>query len=115
MKIDHEAELKGQQIALVKQCESQKQITEDVSHDYQTKLSTLNRRIANLKRLYGQTARCVPVAKPTTGHDATANGRKHVRENGILAERLIEYAGEAEQYRLQLKACQSFINKERGK
>lgn len=104
----HRMEMQVQQTALVAQCEADKQITQEVSHDYQTKIDALNRRLADLKRV--RPSVCVPVTKPTSGHNA-GTGAEPPRSHGLTSDALLDYAAEAERYRLQLIGCQDFIKK----
>lgn len=102
--------LASQQEALVKQCEDSKKITEEVSREYQNKIAALNSRVADLRM---RPAKCLPVTKPTAGHDGKTNGAESIRPHGVDAGFLIDYAAEAEKYRLQLIACQEFVRRER--
>jgi hypothetical protein len=102
--------LASQQAALIKQCEDSKKITMEVSREYQSKITALNGRVAALRL---RPAKCVPVTKPATGHNGEASGNEPARPHGVDAGFLIDYAGEAEKYRLQLISCQDFVRKER--
>jgi hypothetical protein len=100
--------MEAQAYALHKQCSEDKQITTEVSHDYQTQLADLAAQLAAVKRV--RPSACVPVARPTTGRDA-ANGAGHAEGNAVNSDTLFDYAGTAEKYRRQLNACQNFITK----
>ena len=104
------AHLRNIAVAETKQiviCNQQKAITTEVSHDYQSKIADLNRRVSQLKRVRS----CVPIeGSPATGHDA-AGGNKLHGPHGVPSDALIDFAAEAEQTRLKLNACQSFIRK----
>lgn len=91
-------------------CQSDQKLTEGVSNDYQTRIRSLNRQLADLKRVRDN-PRCTPVADPASGRDAGTGAGKPAGQDGIRADWLLDFAAEAEQYRLQLIACQSFIHK----
>lgn len=84
-------------------------ITEETSNE----LEAANAKLANdLNRLRKRPARCVPIApRPSGERDEGSQPRKHVRANGISDQWLYEYAAEAEGYRLQVIACQKFVNR----
>jgi hypothetical protein len=103
----HTAEIERLRNDLIAQCEADKKITSEVSNELQKRLAGLNNRLATLKRV--QPSACVPVTNAASGHDATAAAGQPVRAHGINAASLYDFAGEAEQYRLQLIACQDFI------
>jgi uncharacterized protein len=105
-----ESALKDQQEALVKACEADKKKTAEVSRAYQDKIAALNSRVAALRM---RPAKCVPVASPTGGRNGETSGTEPVRAHGVDAGFLIDYAAEAEKYRLQLISCQEFIRLER--
>lgn len=102
--------LASQQEALVKQCEDDKKITTEVSREYQNKIADLNSRVAALRM---RPAKCLPVTKPAAGYDGKTSGTEPIRPHGVDAGFLIDYAAEAEKYRLQLIACQEFVRRER--
>lgn len=93
-------------------CDKAQQITEGVSHDYQTQLSALNNKLAALKRVRAKPG-CVPIADTSTRHDGATNTGKLSGPHGIRPDWLYDTAAEADKYRLQLIACQEFIKKER--
>lgn len=96
--------------ATSKACQDDQKLTEGISNDYQTKIRSLNRQLAGLKRVRDN-PNCAPVADTASGRDAKAGAGQPSGQNGIRAEWLLDYAAEAEQYRLQLIACQDFITK----
>lgn len=108
IELQHAMDMNAQQTALQEQCRKDKAITTETSHDYQQTLSNLTDQLAALKRL--QPSRCVmPAASAAPRcHDA-AGGGKSAEQNGVDTDTLYDFAGEAERYRLQLIACQSFI------
>lgn len=111
--IRHDKELKSQAVAFLQQCKDEKAITERVAHDFQNKISGLNARLADARRLYDNA--CVNVIADTSGSsDGKAASREPSGSNvagiKIRAGNLIDLAGEGEKYRLQLISCQTFIS-----
>jgi hypothetical protein len=103
----HERELSSQASELQAHCEEEKKITKDVSHEYQTKLSSLNAQLARLKRVQSH---CI-VPGTAGGRDGEAERGKPSGPDGVSTAWLLEFAGEAERYRLQLISCQDFIRR----
>lgn len=111
--VDHQKALTAPQIAKAistanAECEKGKQLSKEISNDYQNKIAGLNKRIADLKRL--RPSVCVPVSAAAPGRNA-ATGSVASGQNGIDAGTLLDYAADAERYRLQLSSCQDFINR----
>lgn len=107
----HARELTAQAGRIEKICQQAQSITAEVSNDYQTKLSALDKRLADLKRLQ----RCVPVNHPADaagGRDAAPGHGQLPGPDGVYSDVLYDFAADAEKVRLQLIACQSFIRKE---
>ena len=103
-----ERALKAQSEALIAQCNTDKQLTSEVSKEYENKISTLSNRVAALKRL--SATKCVSVTSPARIADgSTADGLPNV--DGIPADTLIDYAGEAEKQRQQLISLQEFVGR----
>lgn len=94
----------------LEQCTTDKALTHEVSNDYQTRIRSLNRQLVELKRLRDKPD-CVPVSTPPGGRDAGSGTGKPSGQDGVRSEWLLDYAAEAEQYRLQLISCQDFINR----
>lgn len=94
----------------LKNCQDDQKLTQGVSNVYQTKIRSLNRQLADIKRVRDNPG-CTPVANTTGGRDASAGTGQPFGQDGIRAEWLLDYAAEAEQYRLQLISCQEFIQK----
>lgn len=94
--------------AEINQCNADKVLTEKVSNDYQKSVNSLR---GQLKRLRDN-PHCVPVEPSGTpsGDNGTAAGTKLSGTDGIRAEYLIDFAGSAEEVRLKLLGCQSFVN-----
>lgn len=94
--------------AQAEQCEKNKQITEKVSNDYQNNLAKLN---LDLGRLRKRPATCIAVqsTSDSSGHNGSDFRQFNVRPYGISDQWLYDYAGDAERYRIQLNACQTFV------
>lgn len=108
----HAKELSDQKTTLIAECETDKTITKEASNDYQKKLSDTQRQLDDLKRV--RPARCVPVStpRPAAGCDGAAGNEKPSgTDGGISSTALLDFAGEAEKYRIQLISCQDFITK----
>lgn len=101
--------LEDQEKELKAACAADKEITKGVSHDFQTKNALLHADIGRLNRLY-DTA-CVPVTGTAAGHNAATGTGKPVAADGVNAQALLTFAGDAEGYRLQLIGCQDFIGR----
>jgi hypothetical protein len=103
------AALTDQATKLQGQCDADKAITKGVSDDYQKKLDVLNDQLAALR--VREPARCIAVSTPVAaaGRHGAAGTGKPAGQNGVTAQTLYDFAGEAERYRLQLISCQSFI------
>jgi len=110
LKAKHELAVKAAVAAANAICEADKQLTTEVSNDYQNQVSNLNTQLARLKRLYNS-AKCVPVTRAPSGRDATASQGKPAGQSGLSAEWIVDLAGDGEKYRQQLIACQDFITK----
>lgn len=52
-------------------CDKAQQITEGVSHEYQTQLTDLNDKLAALKRVRAH-PQCIPIDPPACGRDGRA-------------------------------------------
>lgn len=106
----HREALASQASKLEKQCEADKVLTSEVSNGYQTRLASLADQLARARRVRHT---CVPVAPVTPGgRDAAPGIEQPVRPDvGVTADALLDYAAEAERYRLQLLSCQEFITR----
>lgn len=104
------AELAEQANTLRAQCKADQKITAEVSNDYETKLSNLNSQLATVKRLHP--SRCIlPSTGATGGHDDGTSGGQSGKPDAVDTGTLYDFAGKAEQYRIQLSGCQDFIRK----
>lgn len=110
----YERKLTEQKATVEAQCAADKKVTQEVSNDYQARLSALSSQLARARRLR-DTCVAVSPSDPTRGRDATASAGEPVQPNvGVAANALLDYAAEAEQYRLQLLGCQDFVNRTMG-
>lgn len=101
--------LESQEQQLILQCQNSKKITEEVSHDYQTKIAALTARVNALRM---RPARClVPTPIPSAGRDDATGAGIHAGQDGVSTTFLLDYAALAEKQRLQLLGCQDFINR----
>lgn len=92
------------------QCLEDKKITNEASNEYQNQLSISNTELDYFKRMFRE-ATCINIAAPSTqSHDAPKEGQ-HGQSNGLRSDWLLDYAGEAEGYRLQVIGLQNFIKK----
>lgn len=106
IEIKHNIELTKQRDQLVSDCKKAQKITEDSANDLLKKTSDLTAKLNAYKlRLKSQP---VPATKPTTGNDG---GPKSCQYAGSDSVDLLDYAADAEKYRLQLISCQSFVTK----
>lgn len=108
--IEKDSAVRAEAEKIAAQCDQEKKTTQEAYNALQKNTDSLNSRIAALK--LRKPARCVPLqpSKPAAQYDAPAAGEKPVgRDAGIDRGNLIDYAGKAEQYRLQLLSCQEFV------
>lgn len=105
----HKTELANQIKADIEQCNKDKAITTEASHEYQTKITALNNKLSAIRMR--KPARCVSVAGTSPGLNGNAEPSVNAGTYGLTSEWLINYAGEAEQYRLQLIELQNFAKK----
>lgn len=101
------ARLSAQETQLKAACRASQNISYEVSNEYQNNLDDLNARLSDLNRVRS----CVPISGAPCRCDASAKGQGYGRADGVNSGTLYDYAGDAERYRLQLIACQSFIKK----
>lgn len=109
--LGNEIDLLNQQIAqknaIIATHEKNVKITEEVSNAYENNIAKLR---ADLDRLRKRPARCVAVTRSTSGNIKPTAKSELPERNGLSDQWLYDYAGRAEQTRLTLLACQSFIN-----
>lgn len=105
----HAAALANQQTALQDECQKDKLITQEISHDYQNQLSDLRQQLAAIKRV--QPNRCVPTTpRPASGRDDAKGNPQFSDAHGVFTDDLYDFAFDAEQVGRQLDACQGFIS-----
>lgn len=109
----HAAALTLQADSFNKQCDAQKAVTEKVSNEYQNKVADLGKRLDALRRLYGNNASLAITRNAAAGHDG-GTGKDQPAGQGNVAGTInitdfIDVAAEGEKYRLQLLACQSYV------
>lgn len=92
------------------ECTRDKQITTEVAHEYETKVTTLHSQLARLKRVLASST-CVPVTVAAPELHGQGGGDKHAGPYGVTVDSLLEYGADAETYRIKLTACQDFIRK----
>lgn len=92
----------------INQCISDKTLAEKESHGFQTNLGALRRQLNSLR----DNPSCVPTipASASHGHNGASAGGVVSGSNGIRTGYLIDFAGNAEETRLKLLGCQSFVN-----
>jgi hypothetical protein len=98
----------GIEAAFVKDRQEQERTQLEVTNVLQEKLDALTRSRSNARRVQ---QRCVsPTNSPAVGRDAAPGSGEHVRPDaGVTTDALLDYAAEAERYRLQLTACQALL------
>lgn len=102
----HARQIEKARAEAVKGWEDAQKITYEVSNDYQKQLSALRRRL-DARRV--QPSICLPIAPADPGRHHAASGTGPVRANGVDSQTLLDYAAEAEEYRLRLIGCQALL------
>lgn len=98
-----------QEVAKNAQCEKDKTLSMEKADEYQGKITTLNSRVAGLKRMY-DSAKCIPIpASPSSQPNGTSGTGEPSGPRGVLASGLIDLGAEGEKYRLQVIDLQNFI------
>lgn len=112
--VRHAKALENAKTEAAEQCAADKLVTQEVSRGYQTRLAVLNDQLARARRVRNT---CVvpSTAQPADGRDAATGAGEPVRPHvGVATDALLDFAAEAEQYRLQLLSCQDFVNRSMG-
>ena len=105
-------DLQAAQESLKADCQKDKQITTEVSHDYQTQIAGLHDQLAAAKRLRPSACIAVRPAQPAAGRDAApVDGELSNPYAGVNSDDLLDFAFDAEEVGRRLDACQSFIRK----
>lgn len=108
----HRAAIAQQADSIQNECKAAQAVTEGVSRDYQNALSDLSNQLASAKRLRPNACVVVHPPAPPCGRDgSTAPTKFSGSDVGIARFDLLDFSHDAEQVRLQLKACQSFVQK----
>ncbi len=107
----HEVHRLGRMVNQLDVCLENQRISDEVTNAYYTQISSLNERVAALKRMYDK--RSVSVTYPSRGTNE-AEEQGHVIGDAVPAPRLYEYAGDCEETRLQLTNLQLYITKTTG-
>lgn len=99
--------LASQEADLRAACRKAQTLSYEVSNEYQANLANLANRLSGLSRV----PRCIPVSNAPSGRDGAPEGQGYAGAHGVDSKDLYDFAFDAERYRLQLVACQSFIRK----
>lgn len=91
------------------QCVASSKIAEEVSNEYQSEISNLNRRLRDVRRMLADT--CIPVGDAASGRDGAASDGEFRGSNGVPATRILDLAEDAERVRLRLIGCQNYITR----
>jgi hypothetical protein len=103
-----EIALKEQSGKLINQCNQQKQMSYEVSNEYQNNLSGVDKQLDN--ELRGTTSlSIVSDIGAGGGHNAGAAGQQSDRRVEIPRTEVLKFAGRCEKDRLQIIALQTFI------
>jgi len=94
---------------MIEECNKNKRITEDNTHEYQNDLNTLDNQFDDLKRMYEGEATLPATSEAAIRPEAPVQ-QKHVIRNEQDTVRLLSYGKECEEYRLQVISLQKFIN-----
>lgn len=107
--VRHQKELASYAEQLRAECARDKQITENVSREYQNTIANLSSRVAALKRVQPKT--CVPVStpEPSTGRDSAPGNAGLPKPYGVTTDALYDFAADAERVGLKFDACRNFI------
>lgn len=96
-------------------CRENMKITNEVSNAYTKSLTAVSRQLAELKRMFPSGQLVLTAPSPSPG-DGAAKGKSTLK-NEVSSDDLWNYAGNSEELRQQLLACQQFIHstwKEKG-
>ncbi len=110
----HKTEIEAQRLVLTKSCEADKAITEKVDNGYQKNISSLHDRVADARRLLSSCQLSIK-GNAASGYDGDAKRKEPLgsglgRDRQISSEKFIDLIAEGEKYRVQLLACQAFVN-----
>lgn len=106
LEIKHAKQMQTQKEELVGQCKKAQKLTEDSANDLLKKTSDLTAKLNAYKlRLKSQP---VPATNTASGNDGSPRSCQYAGSDSVD---LLDYAADAEKYRLQLISCQNFITK----
>jgi len=106
----HRAALAQQADSIQNECKAAQLVTQEVSRDYQNAIVDLNGQLASAKRLRPNA--CIAVHKPNPPcrcDGSTTSTEFSGSDVGVARFDLLDFSRDAEQVRLQLKACQKFV------
>lgn len=101
------AMLTSQKTADAQACTDAQAITKETNDALQKDRDAIAQRLSALEL---QPSTCVPV---TDKAEPPASGGKHAGSNGVTSRALREFAATCEEYRVGLKWCEEFLDKER--
>ncbi len=107
-----QAALAAQAAQINHQCQMDKQLTAEVSHEYENQVNDLNGQLAALKRVRPRT--CViplPSALAANRFNAGVSTSKLPVAHGVTSDALVDLAGDCEKTRLELNGLQDFVRK----
>lgn len=109
---EHQKAITDQISADTTKCNSDKKITKDTNDDYEKAIAVLNADLDALRMRGPSECRSIGKSSITNGSlDATTAATKLLIRDEINPDYLIDFAGRAEQTRIKLMSCQSFITK----
>lgn len=118
LEASHGREMAKQKTVLTEQCEAAKAVTEEVSNELQKQIALRDASIADARRMLNKRCASPVVVNSPSGHDGSSQAGKHggSDDRALVADGnfLIDFAEEAEGYRIRLSACQSFVERSRA-
>lgn len=103
------ADINNQQVTDTKSCNADKAITEKVSHDYEDKISSLNKQLVDLTSVRPNVCVTIPSRTAPRSNAASRTAIARGPDARVDSDALYIIAGQGEKYRLQLISCQQFI------
>lgn len=107
--LKHQAEIAELTQKMREECQKDKTITNEVSSDYQNALGNINNQFYQLIGLQPFPSG-LSIANATSRYNDKAQQPEYANKDARAAK-FYTFAREAEQYRIQLTACQDFVNK----
>lgn len=93
--------------AQLSMCVNDYNLGQDIINEYQNNIDDLSRRYNSISVQHGQ--RCATITG-STGSSDEATARKPIQKDGVPVGRLLDFAQGCERIRLQLNACQGWVN-----